>query len=72
MWGKVVVVIGVLLGIGKVMAIKLVEVGVKVIMVVCKFIKLEKVRKEIELKGGEVYVYSVDIVNLEDCDWFVN
>jgi short-subunit dehydrogenase len=32
--------------------------------------KLEKAKQEIEAKGGEVYAYSVDIANLEDCDRF--
>lgn len=70
MRGKVVVVTGASSGIGKATAIKLAEAGAKVIMAARKPTKLEKARKEIESKGGEVYAYSVDIANLEDCDRF--
>ncbi|RLP52548.1 MAG: SDR family oxidoreductase [Ketobacter sp.] len=72
MRGKVVVVTGASSGIGKATAIKLAEAGAKVIMAARKPTKLEKARKEIESKGGEVYAYSVDIANLEDCDRFAN
>ena len=72
MRGKVVVVTGASSGIGKATAIKLAEAGAKVIMAARKPTKLEKARKEIESKCGEVYAYSVDIANLEDCDRFAN
>ncbi len=68
--GKVVVVTGATSGIGKATALKLAESGAKLVLAARTAEKLEETKAEIEAKGGEAHIYSVDISDMADCDRF--
>ncbi|ABC31684.1 short-chain alcohol dehydrogenase-like protein [Hahella chejuensis KCTC 2396] len=69
--GRVCVITGATSGIGLSAARKLAEAGAKVVIAARTLEKLQEVKKELEELGGEVYEYSVDLSDLEDCDRFV-
>ncbi len=66
--GRVVVVTGASSGIGRASAHKIAAAGAKTILVARNQDGLELVRKEIEDKGGEAYVYTADLSNMDECD----
>jgi NAD(P)-dependent dehydrogenase (short-subunit alcohol dehydrogenase family) len=68
--GKVVVVTGATSGIGLATALKLATTGCKLVLAARTVEKLDETKAQIEALGGEVYVYSVDIASIEDCDRF--
>ncbi|MDG9668494.1 SDR family oxidoreductase [Hahella sp. CR1] len=69
--GRVCVITGATSGIGLSAARKLAEAGAKVVIAARTPEKLQEVKKELEALGGEIYEYSVDLSDLEDCDRFV-
>ncbi|WLQ14864.1 SDR family oxidoreductase [Hahella aquimaris] len=69
--GRVCVITGATSGIGLSAARKLAEAGAKVVIAARTLEKLQEVKKELEALGGEIYEYSVDLSDLEDCDRFV-
>ncbi|AZZ91128.1 SDR family oxidoreductase [Hahella sp. KA22] len=69
--GRVCVITGATSGIGLSAARKLAEAGAKVVIAARTLEKLQEVKKELEGLGGEIYEYSVDLSDLEDCDRFV-
>lgn len=70
--GRVCVVTGATSGIGLSTARMLVEAGAKVVIAARTQEKLDAVKEELEALGGEVYAYSVDVSDMEDCDRFVD
>ncbi|RJF94597.1 SDR family oxidoreductase [Oleomonas cavernae] len=66
--GKVVVVTGASSGIGLVTAKKLAAAGAKVVLVARGLEKLESAQKIIQKAGGEAYVYSCDLSDLNAID----
>ncbi|SEL98968.1 SDR family oxidoreductase [Parapedobacter koreensis] len=70
--GKVVVITGASAGIGKAIAIKLAESGVKVVLGARNTEQLEKVAKEIKTNGGEALFIKTDVNNKADLMQLVN
>lgn len=62
--GKVVIIIGVVLGIGKVIVVLLVKKGVKVILVDFFVEKGDLIVEDIKVGGGEVCFIVCDVVEL--------
>lgn len=68
--GKVVVVIGVLLGIGVVVVVGLVREGVYVVIVVCRIDVLEVVKWK--MNGfGKVFIYKIDVMNKQQVEFLM-
>src|SRR6056297_2031142 len=65
---KVVLITGSNLGIGKATAIKLSNMGAKVIINGRKADRLEAVRSEIEQSGGKALAIAADVTNPADCE----
>jgi NADP-dependent 3-hydroxy acid dehydrogenase YdfG len=70
--GKVVVITGASSGIGKAIAIKLAENGVKVVLGARNAEQLEKVVEEIKSNGGEAAFTKTDVANKADLVQLVN
>jgi NAD(P)-dependent dehydrogenase (short-subunit alcohol dehydrogenase family) len=68
---KVVVITGGSSGIGKAAAIKIAEVGGKVVICGRDAGKLQETKQEIEALGGKIATYTADIANMEEADKFV-
>jgi NAD(P)-dependent dehydrogenase (short-subunit alcohol dehydrogenase family) len=69
---RVVVVTGASSGIGRASAHKIAAAGAKAVLVARNEDGLELVRKEIEDKGGQAYVYTADLSDMEECDAAMN
>jgi len=69
--GKNVLVTGASSGIGMAAALKLGEAGARVIIVARGEEKLVEVKRQIEEQGGEAYMYTCDVSELQDCDRLV-
>lgn len=70
--GKVVLVTGSSSGIGRAAALMLGRAGAKVMLVARKREKLEEVLAEIEAEGGEAYVYTANIADMNHCDELID
>lgn len=70
--GKVVAVTGASVGIGKAIAIKLAEIGVKVVLGSRNIEQLESVVNEIKINGGEAMLVKIDVSKKADLIQFVN
>lgn len=70
--GKVVAVTGASVGIGKAIAIKLAENGVKVVLGARNIEQLENVVDEIKNNGGDAIFVKIDVSNKTDLLQFVN
>jgi NAD(P)-dependent dehydrogenase (short-subunit alcohol dehydrogenase family) len=68
---KTVLVTGGSSGIGRATAIKLVEAGARVLVVARDPVKLEKVRAEVEARGGRLSTYVCDLADPLDCERFL-
>lgn len=69
--GKVVLITGASAGIGKAAAIKIAEAGAKTIIVARTEEKLLETQKEIEVRGGQAFIYTADIADIASCDALV-
>jgi len=69
--GKNVLVTGASSGIGLAAALKLGEAGAKVLIVARGEEKLVEVKKQIEEQGGQAFMYTCDVSDLQDCDRLV-
>ena len=69
--GKVVLITGASSGIGKSVAFKLSEAGAKTILVARTQEKLETIQREINNQGGDAYIYSADLSDLNSCEELV-
>ena len=69
--GKVILLTGASSGIGKATALKLGEAGAKIILVARGEEKLLETQKEVEALGGESYIYTADLSDLDSCDKLV-
>ncbi len=69
--GRNVVVTGASSGIGKATALMLAEAGARVMIVARTAEKLEETAAEIEAAGGDAFIYTCDVSDLEDCDRLV-
>lgn len=69
--GKVVLVTGASSGIGKTTAIRLGEVGARVLICARHEEKLLETKQEIEALGGTVEIYRADLADMADCDRLV-
>ncbi|CBL46350.1 short chain dehydrogenase [gamma proteobacterium HdN1] len=68
--GKVVIVTGGSSGIGLATAKRLAEAGGKVILAARTVEKLQEAHDAIRASGGEAFMYTVDIADVDDCDRF--
>ncbi|EDY87411.1 male sterility C-terminal domain [gamma proteobacterium HTCC5015] len=66
--GKVVMVTGASSGIGEATALRLAEAGGKVVIVARNADKLKATAEKMKKVGGEAYIYTCDISDLDDCD----
>ncbi|MGI9296011.1 MAG: SDR family oxidoreductase, partial [Pseudomonadales bacterium] len=69
--GKVIVVTGAGTGIGLAAAKRLGQAGAKVVICGRTLEKLEAGKQEIEEVGGDVYVYTCDLSDMDSCDTFI-
>ena len=70
--GKVAVITGASSGIGEATSIALAKEGVKVVVGARRMERLEKLQKEIESLGGEIYISKLDVTNKEECQSIVS
>ncbi len=59
--GKVALITGASVGIGRAVVLMLAEKGAKTVLVDINYEKLEKVREEVIALGGEAYIYKCDV-----------
>lgn len=70
--GKVAVITGASRGIGRAIALKMAEAGAKVVINYNGSVdKAERVRKEIEDKGGTAIIYQCDVSDFAACEKFI-
>ena len=65
---KVVLITGASAGIGKAAAIKIAEAGAKTLIVARTEEKLLETQREIEARGGKVFIYTADVADIASCD----
>lgn len=70
--GKVIVITGASSGIGKATALRLAETEAKIVLVARNPEKLQEAKNEIGAAGGQAYVYSADVSNIEECDRLID
>ena len=70
--GKVAIVTGGSMGIGRSIALGLAEEGVRTTLCARGMEDLEKVKKEVEEKGGETHIISADLSKSDDDREIVN
>jgi NAD(P)-dependent dehydrogenase (short-subunit alcohol dehydrogenase family) len=68
---KTVLITGGSSGIGRATALKLAEAGARVLIVARDPVKLDKVRAEVEQRGGQVGTYACDLADPADCERFL-
>ena len=67
--GKVALVTGASVGIGRAVALMFAEKGAKTILIDINYEKLEKVKGEVEALGGETLIYNCDVSNEEQVNF---
>lgn len=70
--GKVVAITGASSGMGKAIAIKLAEIGAKVVLGARRTDRLQQLAEDIESKGGEAAFITIDVKNKADLENLVN
>lgn len=70
--GRVVVVTGASSGIGESTAKMLAKSGAKVMLVARKIEELKRVQSEIQEMGGEAYIYTCNITDMDNCDELID
>ena len=68
--GKVALITGASVGIGRAVALMLAEKGAKTVLADINYEKLEKVKGEVEALGSEALIYDCDVSDEKRVDFF--